>query len=113
MLWKMEFEVSLAFGVLAFGISSRPPLPPVKSSVMPSPILELTDVKTHFPIHHGFILRKHIGTLSAVDGVTLTVGRGEVVGLVGESGCGKSTFARTIMQLVPTSGANVLREGKN
>jgi oligopeptide transport system ATP-binding protein len=80
---------------------------------MPDPILELTDVKTHFPIHHGFIFRKHIGTVKAVDGVTLTVGRGEVLGLVGESGCGKSTLARTIMQLVPTTGGAVLLEGKN
>src|SRR5438874_11734918 len=80
---------------------------------MREPILELTDVKTHFPIHHGFILRKHIGTVKAVDGVTLSVGRGEVLGLVGESGCGKSTLARTIMQLVPTTGGTVVLEGKN
>src|SRR3954471_15336268 len=80
---------------------------------MADPILELSDVKTHFPIHQGFILRKHIGTVKAVDGVTLTVGRGEVLGLVGESGCGKSTLARTIMQLVPTTGGAVLLEGKN
>jgi oligopeptide transport system ATP-binding protein len=80
---------------------------------MPDPILELTDVKTHFPIHQGFIFRKHIGTVKAVDGVTLTVGRGEVLGLVGESGCGKSTLARTIMQLLPTTAGAVLLEGKN
>jgi oligopeptide transport system ATP-binding protein len=80
---------------------------------MPDPILELSDVKTHFPIQHGFILRKQLGTVKAVDGVTLTVGRGEVLGLVGESGCGKSTLARTIMQLVPTTAGAILLEGKN
>src|ERR1051326_2276866 len=80
---------------------------------MPEPILELTDVKTHFPIHRGFILRKHIGTVKAVDCVRRSVGRGEVLGLVGESGCGKSTLARTIMQLVPTTAGAVLLEGKN
>jgi oligopeptide transport system ATP-binding protein len=80
---------------------------------MPDPILELSDVKTHFPISHGFILRRQIGTVKAVDGVTLTVGRGEVLGLVGESGCGKSTLARTIMQLVPTTAGAVLLEGRN
>jgi len=49
----------------------------------------------------------------AVDGVTLSVARGEVLGLVGESGCGKSTLARTILQLVPTTAGTVVLEGKN
>src|ERR1043165_6968344 len=80
---------------------------------MSDPILELHDVKTHFPISHGFIFKRHVGTVKAVDGVTLSIGRGEVVGLVGESGCGKSTLARTIMQLVPTTAGTVVLEGKN
>ena len=80
---------------------------------MPSPILQLTDVKTHFPISRGFIFKRHIGTVKAVDGVTLSLQRGEVLGLVGESGCGKSTLARTIMQLVPTTAGMVVLEGKN
>src|SRR5262245_15104182 len=80
---------------------------------MSSPILELRDVKTHFPISHGFIFKRHVGTVKAVDGVTLSIQRGEVVGLVGESGCGKSTLARTIMQLVPTTGGTVILEGRN
>jgi oligopeptide transport system ATP-binding protein len=80
---------------------------------MPDPILELRDVKTHFPIAHGFLFKRHVGTVKAVDGVTLSVGRGEVLGLVGESGCGKSTLARTIMQLVPTTAGTVVLEGKN
>ena len=80
---------------------------------MPSPILQLTDVKTHFRISSGFIFRRHVGTVKAVDGVTLSVQRGEVLGLVGESGCGKSTLARTIMQLVPTTAGAVVLQGKN
>jgi oligopeptide transport system ATP-binding protein len=80
---------------------------------MAEPILELRDVKTHFPVAHGFIFKQHVGTVKAVDGVTLAIGRGEVVGLVGESGCGKSTLARTIMQLVPTTAGTVVLEGKN
>ena len=58
-------------------------------------------------------LHKAFGSVKAVDGVTLTVARGEVLGLVGESGCGKSTLARTILQLVPTTGGAVMLEGKN
>ncbi len=80
---------------------------------MPDPILELRDVKTYFPIHRGFFIKRQAGTVKAVDGVTLSVQRGEVLGLVGESGCGKSTLARTIMQLVPTTGGTVVLEGKN
>ena len=76
-------------------------------------ILQLTDVSAHFPIHSGFVLKRQIGTVKAVDGVTLSVRRGEVLGLVGESGCGKSTLARTIMQLVPTTGGTVVLNGQN
>jgi oligopeptide transport system ATP-binding protein len=80
---------------------------------MSDAILQLTDVKTHFPVYRGFILKKQTGTVKAVDGVSLTVRRGEVLGLVGESGCGKSTLARTIMQLVPTTAGTVVLEGRN
>jgi oligopeptide transport system ATP-binding protein len=82
-------------------------------SCMADTFLELIDIKTHFPIHEGFLFKKHTGTVKAVDGVNLKVKRGEVLGLVGESGCGKSTLARTIMQLVPTTGGTVILEGKN
>ena len=80
---------------------------------MSSPILELRDVKTHFPLRAGFLARRRAGVVKAVDGVSLALARGEVLGLVGESGCGKSTLARTIMQLVPATGGTVLLEGKN
>ncbi len=80
---------------------------------MPAPILQLTDVRTHFAVEKGFVLKKHAGTVRAVDGVTLSLAPGEVLGLVGESGCGKSTLARTILQLVPTTGGTVVLAGKN
>ncbi len=80
---------------------------------MAEPILELRDVRTHFPVSQGFLFKRALGTVKAVDGVTLSLGRGEVLGLVGESGCGKSTLARTIMQLLPTTGGAVILEGKN
>jgi len=80
---------------------------------MSDPILQLSDVKTHFPITRGFLIKRHVGTVKAVDGVSLTVRRGEVLGLVGESGCGKSTLARTILQLVPTTSGTVVLNGRN
>jgi oligopeptide transport system ATP-binding protein len=77
------------------------------------PILELTGLKTHFPVSRGFLFRRDVGTVKAVDGVTLSLQRGEVLGLVGESGCGKSTLARAVMQLVPTTSGTVVLEGRN
>ncbi|MEZ5276018.1 MAG: ATP-binding cassette domain-containing protein [Opitutaceae bacterium] len=79
----------------------------------PDNILELKDLKSHFPIYKGTLIKRLSGTVKAVDGVTLSIRRGEVVGLVGESGCGKSTLARTILQLVPTTGGTVVLEGRN
>ena len=80
---------------------------------MSDDVLEVNDVKMHFPIRKGFILRREVGTVKAVDGVTLRVRSGEVLGVVGESGCGKSTLARTIMQLLATTSGSVHFEGKN
>ncbi|HEY5552235.1 MAG TPA: oligopeptide/dipeptide ABC transporter ATP-binding protein [Opitutaceae bacterium] len=80
---------------------------------MADPILELEDVKTHFPVERGFIFRRHVGTVKAVDGINLTLRKGEVLGLVGESGCGKSTLARTIMHLLPPTGGRILLDGKD
>ena len=73
---------------------------------MQEPLLELKSVKTHFPLERGVLFRRNVGTVKAVDGVTLSIARGEVLGLVGESGCGKSTTGRAILQLYkPTSGS--------
>jgi oligopeptide/dipeptide ABC transporter ATP-binding protein len=69
------------------------------------PVLEAIDLKKHFPVKKG-ILRRTVGQVYAVDGVTFSIGEGETLGMVGESGCGKSTVARTVMRLVePTSGS--------
>src|SRR5258708_2787409 len=69
------------------------------------PLLEVTDLVKHYAVRGG-VLRRRIGTVHAVDGVSFSVATGETLGLVGESGCGKSTVARTVLRLVePTSGA--------
>jgi oligopeptide transport system ATP-binding protein len=68
-------------------------------------LLEVSDLIKHYPVRGG-VLRRKIGTVHAVDGVSFTVGVGETLGLVGESGCGKSTVARSVLRLVePTSGS--------
>ncbi|MBL8076921.1 MAG: dipeptide ABC transporter ATP-binding protein [Anaerolineales bacterium] len=68
-------------------------------------LLRVEDLKMHFPIYRG-VLRRQVGAVHAVDGVSFDVMRGETLGLVGESGCGKSTTGRTILQLYkPTAGS--------
>ncbi|MAF39121.1 MAG: peptide ABC transporter substrate-binding protein [Chloroflexi bacterium] len=68
-------------------------------------ILEVTNLKMHFPVSSGFLSRKPLGYVKAVDDVSFTVNRGETLGLVGESGCGKTTTGRCILQLYkPTAG---------
>ena len=72
--------------------------------VDPTPILEVRDLKKHFPVKKG-VLRRTVGQVYAVDGISFTIGEGETLGLVGESGCGKSTAGRAILRLIePTSG---------
>lgn len=70
----------------------------------PDPLIEVRELKTYFPIKKG-IWRKVVGYVKAVDGVNLTLHRGETLGLVGESGCGKTTAGRSMIRLVePTEG---------
>ncbi|MBC9728771.1 ABC transporter ATP-binding protein [Streptomyces sp. TRM68367] len=74
---------------------------------MTEPLLEVTGLKKHFPVRGG-LLRRQVGAVKAVDGVDLTVGRGETVAVVGESGCGKSTTGRAIVRLEPPTAGEVV-----
>ncbi len=75
-----------------------------------SPLLEVKDLRTYFPIRRGILKRTH-GHVKAVDGVSFTVQAGRTLGLVGESGCGKTTVGRTILRLIPASGGTVRFKG--
>ncbi len=79
---------------------------------MSAPLLEVRDLKKYYPVRAGIFLRK-IGDVHAVDGVSFTLDRGETLGLVGESGCGKTTVGRTILNLVPKTSGTVLFEGRD
>jgi len=75
-------------------------------------LVEVKDLKMHFPISVGWMFKKTIGHVKAVDGISFKIARGETLGLVGESGCGKTTTGRVILQLErPTSG-HIFFEGK-
>ena len=75
-------------------------------------LLDVKNLQMHFPIYGG-ILHRRTGTVYAVDGVSLSVKAGETVGLVGESGCGKTTLARSILHLYTPTGGEVIFDGVN
>jgi oligopeptide transport system ATP-binding protein len=75
----------------------------------PVAYLEIRDLQTHFRKRAGSVFAPTVETIRAVDGVSLSIEKGEILGLVGESGCGKSTLSRTVMQLIrPTAGSIIL-----
>ncbi|MFC4032645.1 ABC transporter ATP-binding protein [Streptomyces polygonati] len=77
------------------------------------PIVQVVDLVKHFPLTQGIVFKKQVGAVKAVDGVSFDLFRGETLGIVGESGCGKSTVARLLMNLeVPTAG-QVLYKGED
>jgi oligopeptide/dipeptide ABC transporter ATP-binding protein len=76
-------------------------------------LLVVEDLKKHFPVTRGIVFQKEIASVKAVDGVTFTVRAGETLGVVGESGCGKSTMARCVMRLLDPTGGRVVFEGRD
>ena len=74
------------------------------------PVLAVSELKKHFPVKKG-LLRRTVGHVYAVDGVSFSIGEGETLGLVGESGCGKSTVARTVLRLLEPTGGEIRVDG--
>ncbi len=76
-------------------------------------IIQVQDLVKHFPIKKGIIFTKQVGAVRAVDGVSFDVHRGETLGIVGESGCGKSTTARLITRLLDPTSGSIIYEGRD
>jgi peptide/nickel transport system ATP-binding protein len=89
-------------------LDAAPPLRPRREG---EPLLEVTELVKHFPVRRG-ILNREVDQVRAVDGVSLSVRKGETLGLVGESGSGKSTLSRAILQLLAPSSGSVRFEGR-
>lgn len=78
----------------------------------PHPLVKVRDLKMYFPIYSG-LLRRHTGDVKAVDGVSFDIYPGETLGLVGESGCGKTTVGRALIRLYDLTGGSVVIDGED
>ena len=84
---------------------------PARDAGEPDVLVEVRDLKVHFPIKSGIVFDRTVGHVQAVDGVDLSIRRGETYGLVGESGCGKSTLGKAILNLETPTAGSVLFDG--
>ncbi len=75
-------------------------------------VVEVRDLKKHFPIRKG-LLQRAAGTVFAVDGVSFSIAKGETLGLVGESGCGKSTVGRAVLRLIEPTAGSIMIDGRD
>ena len=80
---------------------------------MSTALLEVKNLKMHFPIEEGLLFKKQVGAIRAIDGISFEIKAGETLGLVGESGCGKSTTARTIAQLYKATEGEIIFNGRD
>lgn len=76
-------------------------------------LLEVRDLEVHFPVREGLLLERRIGAVRAVDGLDLDLDRGQTLGLVGESGCGKTTVGRAVLRLVEPTGGRICFDGRD
>ena len=81
-------------------------------SVGATPLVQVTGLNVHFPVYKG-VFRRQVGAVRAVDGVTFDIFKGETLGLVGESGCGKSTTGRALLRLSPVTSGRIVFQGRD
>jgi oligopeptide transport system ATP-binding protein len=79
----------------------------------PQTLVQVENLIKHFPVIRGFVIQRKVGAVRAVDGISFSIDRGETLGLVGESGCGKTTAGRTLLGLYPATDGQVTIDGRN
>ncbi|MCC6790402.1 MAG: dipeptide ABC transporter ATP-binding protein [Thermomicrobiales bacterium] len=89
------------------------PAPKQRSGIGDEALLTVNDLKVHFPVTAGIVFRKKVADVKAVDGVSFEVRKGETLGLVGESGCGKSTTGRAVLQLYRATSGSIMFDGQD
>lgn len=77
------------------------------------PLVSVKNLTKYFPVLRGIIIQRKVGAVRAVDGISFNIARGETLGLVGESGCGKTTAGRTLLGLYPATTGTVTIDGQN
>src|SRR5580700_9478635 len=85
---------------------------PISLTAETTTILEVRNLVKHFPVTKGFLIKRRVGSVRAVDDISFTVERGQTVGLVGESGSGKSTTANVVMRLLDVTSGSIMFDGK-
>jgi ABC-type microcin C transport system duplicated ATPase subunit YejF len=89
------------------------PAAPAASPEATGPLLEVDHLRVYFPIKSGLIIDRKVAQVHAVDDVSLSLSAGETVGIVGESGCGKTTLIRTLVRLIAPSGGAIRFRGRD
>ncbi|WP_414731260.1 ABC transporter ATP-binding protein [Vineibacter terrae] len=84
-----------------------------RAAATDGPLLRVEGLKVHFPVMKGVVVQKQVATVKAVDGVSFTLARGETLGLVGESGCGKSTTGLAILRMLTPTAGRIVFEGED
>ena len=87
--------------------------PPNKSEGTPDALVVVQSLKKYFPVTRGIIIQRQVGNVKAVDGISFSLKPGETLGLVGESGCGKTTAGRTLLGLYPATSGEIHIAGFN
>ena len=111
-VWRRAKQ-AVATGARVGGCSAAPQLRIRQPHGAPvsGALLEVDGLAKHYPVKRGLVMAKTVGTVRAVDGISFSLGRGETLALVGESGCGKSTTARLVLRLIEPSAGRVSFEG--